>query len=109
MDWTPAEQQLSALKTALETGDPAAAYLGCAAVLQALLEACYLDAGMVPPSPDGLFSGLLNTRLGREYIANLEAYIRICYRLDGVRPGRSAEDFPQYTDAERLLCRMRGF
>ena len=109
MEWNSAEQLLASLGEVLDRGDAAGAYLCCAALCRELLAACYRLEGMEPPPEGELFSRLPETRLGREFLPNLEAYLRVCIRLDGVRPGRSAAQFPQYTDAERLICRMRDF
>ena len=109
MEWNSAEQLLASLGETLDRGDAAGAYLCCAALCRELLAACYRLDGIEPP-PDGeLFFGLSKTRLGKEFLPNLDAYLHVCIRLDGVRPGRSAAQFPQYTDAERLICRMRDF
>lgn len=108
MDWTFAEQKLAALKSALEEGDPAAAYLCCAQLWEALLLACYRKDGIQPPPPEQLFANLPKTGLGERFRIHFDAYLRVCIRLDGVCPGRKAEDFPQYTDARRLLDRMQN-
>ena len=100
------EAAVDALEKALNRGEPVGAYLACASVLRALLEMCYQDAGMTVPPQEELFAGLAQTRLGQAFLPNLEAYARLCTRLDGVRPGREAGTFPQVTDARRLLARM---
>lgn len=101
-----AEAAIDALEKALNQGEPVGAYLTCAAVLRALLEACYQDAGLPVPPQEELFAGLAQTRLGQAFLPNLEAYARLCTRLDGVAPGRAAKTFPQVADARRLLARM---
>ena len=106
MNWRAAESAVAALEKALERGEPIGAYLACAAVLKALLEACYEEDGKDLPPAENLFAGLAETRLGRIFLPNLEAYARLCIRLDGVTPGRSPESYSQLTDARRLLGRM---
>ena len=86
MNWRIAESAAAALEKALERGEPIGAYLACAAVLKALLEACYEEDGKGLPPAEELFEGLAETRLGRIFLPNLEAYARLCIRLDGVTP-----------------------
>ena len=109
MDWTTAETALEQLRAALETGEPEGAYLTCAGALDALLCCCYLAEGAAPPPLGERYRRLSETRLGRAFLPNLEAYARVCRRLDGVVPGRAPETFPQYSDALRLLDRLRNF
>ena len=105
MNWRIAESAAAALEKALERGEPIGAYLACAAVLKALLEACYEE--------DGKGSRRLRNCLkawqkpGWDGIpAEPGGICRLCIRLDGVTPGRSPESYSQLTDARRLLGRM---
>ncbi len=101
-----AESAVCALENALDRGEPVGAYLACANVLAELLALCYTDCGVPVPPLEERFERLPETRLGRAFLPNLEAYARLCIRLDGVSPSRKADTFSQVTDARRLLRRM---
>ncbi|MGI5856546.1 MAG: hypothetical protein ACOX64_08805 [Candidatus Merdivicinus sp.] len=106
MNSPAAESAICALENALDRGEPVGAYLACANVLAELLALCYTASGMPVPPLQERFARLPETSLGREFLPNLEAYARLCIRLDGVSPGRKADTFSQVTDARRLLRRM---
>lgn len=98
-----AEAALEALKKALKRGDEVGAYLCCGQLLGELLALCYpADA---PPLGER-FVRLPETELGQKLRPNLEAYARLCRRLDGVFPDRDPETYPQVADACRLLSRI---
>ena len=103
MEKQNAEAALEALESALRRGDEVGAYLCCGQLLGELLALCY--PADVPPLEER-FIRLSETELGRKLRPNLEAYARLCRRLDGVSPGRAPETYPQVADARRLLCRI---
>ena len=109
MNTAAVQAALDTLRAALDAGQPEGAFLACAGVLEALSNLCYEADGKPLPPLEERFSRLPETRLGEKFRPNLEAYGRVCRRLDGVVPGRGAETFPQYTDGARLLARLRDF
>ena len=108
MNTAAAESALQDLWAALAAGRPEEAFLTCAKALEALLNLCYEAEGLPLPPLAERFIHLPETRLGTKFRPNIEAYARVCRRLDGVIPGRSPDTFPQYSDGARLLARLRA-
>ncbi|HIV18186.1 MAG TPA: hypothetical protein IAC82_02655 [Candidatus Merdivicinus intestinigallinarum] len=108
MNTAAAESALQDLRAALEAGRPEEAFMTCAKALEALINLCYEAEGLPLPPLEERFEHLPETRLGTRFRPNIEAYARVCRRLDGVTPSRSPDTFPQYSDGVRLLARLRA-
>ena len=103
MDPRKAQAAIDALEGALGRKDAIGAYLTAAAVLGELLALCY--DGEIPPLEER-FARLGETPAGGRLLPNFEAYARLCIRLDGAVPWQEAGNYPQVTDARRLLRRI---
>lgn len=100
------ESSLESLRVALDAAQPEGVFLASGRVLEGLLNLCYEAEGLPLPPLEERFSRLPETKLGAEFFPNLEAYARVCRRLDGITAGRSADSYPQYSDGVRLLARL---